>query len=336
MSRYRLVVDQRERAVFDSLNLEMGLLKDAIDYEIQTLTVGDYAVIENKTEILVAIFERKTLESDFPASIRDGRYENKEKMIKAREKTNCILYYLVEGPLDPPPDKYFSRIPYKTIESAMFHLEVRDEFHIMRTKDITDTIQKLIRFIRSMETIDPVSIVKGGSEPSSVKADAMEVITEKHERRDIDVLREMWSCLKGISISSADTYINKYTLKNLVRGEIKPDALKTPNGKLISKITKKSLSNAHNDTALCEKLLSKIPGIGVKTAKELITASNTLGALLSYEAEAISIMKVGKSKKSLGLNKATAILKYFNLCYSSPNAPVSKDYSSPNAPVSST
>lgn len=79
MSRYRLVVDNRERNVFDTLNVEMKLTQPQIDYEIKTLTVGDYAIIENRTETLIAIFERKTLESDFPASIRDGRYENKEK-----------------------------------------------------------------------------------------------------------------------------------------------------------------------------------------------------------------------------------------------------------------
>jgi ERCC4-type nuclease len=375
-------VDNRERNVFDTLNVEMKLTQPQIDYEIKTLTVGDYAIIENRTETLIAIFERKTLESDFPASIRDGRYENKEKMILARQKTKCRLYYLVEGPLDPPPDRYFSRIPYKAIESAMFHLEVRDGFHIMRTKDIKDTIQRLIRFIRSLETIDPIVVTEAvkydehavdtslrcdvdtHSVDTSLRCDvdehfvdthfvdtslrcdvdehsvdthsvdthsvdtplrcddaptggnsAMDILTEKHEKRDIDILREMWSTLRGISISSADSYLSKYTLKSLVRGEIIDadiKAMKTPQGRLISKTTKKSLLEAKNDPILCEKLLSKIPGIGPKTAKELLAETN-LGALLSYEPPAISIMKVGKNKKRLGESKANNIIKFFEL-----------------------
>lgn len=356
MSRYRLVVDNRERNVFDTLNVEMKLTQPQIDYEIKTLTVGDYAIIENRTETLIAIFERKTLESDFPASIRDGRYENKEKMILARQKTKCRLYYLVEGPLDPPPDRYFSRIPYKAIESAMFHLEVRDGFHIMRTKDIKDTIQRLIRFIRSLETIDPIVVTEAvkydthsvdahsvdthavdahsvdthavdehsvdthSVDTHSVDAhtggnSAMDILTEKHEKRDIDILREMWSTLRGISISSADSYLSKYTLKSLVRGEIIDadiKAMKTSQGRLISKTAKKSLLEAKNDPILCEKLLSKIPGIGPKTAKELLAETN-LGALLSYEPPAISIMKVGKNKKRLGESKANNIIKFFEL-----------------------
>ena len=365
MSRYRLVVDERERSVFDTLRIEMKEEKDAsreIDYEIKTLTVGDYAIIENRTELLVAIFERKTLEKDFPASIRDGRYENKEKMIKARNKSNCRLYYIVEGPLDPSQDRLFSRMPYHKIESAMIHLEMRDGFHIMRTKDINDTIKHLIRLIHSLETVDPESInesvsfeakltpthctmhddaslpvispstpgVLGGVEAersdaptkrdnasplprSDQQSDAMSIITEKHEKRDIDIVREIWSCLRGVSISSSDSYIKKFTLKELVRGEISTDtinSLKTPNGKDISKSVKKSLKEVSKDSVMCERMLSKVPGISIVTAKEILTGRE-LGTLLSYEIETISIIKVGKNKRSLGAKKAGNILKFF-------------------------
>lgn len=375
-TRYRLVADNRERSVFNTLELEMKLAAEEgkpIDYELKTLTVGDYAIIENRTERLIAIFERKTLEKDFPASIKDGRYANKEKMIKAREKSNCRLYYLVEGPLNPPPTKKFSYIPYAIIESAIIHLEMRDGFHIIRTENINDTVKRLIRFIYSLHTVNPEDVIKevkydtisvdlsipptdltvdGGNSPSATAHDAgalsnqpiveelalmtvipfsplpsataaketfpaaMDMLTEKHEKRDIDVLREMWACLRGISITSADIYLRQFTLKELIRGEIKPATikeLKTPNGKLISKSAKSSLTGLANDTAVCERVLAKVPGISQATAKELIAEAKSLAVLLSYSEDAISIMKIGKSKKSLGKIKAERIVKYFSL-----------------------
>jgi len=377
------VADNRERSVFNTLELEMKLAAEEgkpIDYELKTLTVGDYAIIENRTERLIAIFERKTLEKDFPASIKDGRYANKEKMIKAREKSNCRLYYLVEGPLNPPPTKKFSYIPYSVIESAIIHLEMRDGFHIIRTENINDTVKRLIRFIYSLHTVNPEDVIKevkydttpmdlsmlptdlsipptdltvnGGNSPSAVASDnasnnetvalpspdlhppsataaketlpaeklpfpaAMDMLTEKHEKRDIDVIREMWACLRGVSITSADIYLRQFTLKELIRGEIKPATikeLKTPNGKLISKSAKSSLNGLANDTAVCERVLAKVPGISQATAKELIAEAKSLAVLLSYSEDAISIMKIGKSKKSLGKIKAERVIRYFNL-----------------------
>ncbi len=75
--------------------------------------------INANTHQLIAIFERKTL-SDFASSFKDGRYENKQKMINTRNITNCRLFFIVEGNIPKNKIQKINGIPFQNIESSIF------------------------------------------------------------------------------------------------------------------------------------------------------------------------------------------------------------------------
>jgi ERCC4-type nuclease len=76
------------------------------------ITVGDYIVVSG--DKIVAVIERKTLD-DYGASLKDGRANNKQKMINLRKKTGCRIIYIIEGDAFPSPNDCYSNIPYKNI-----------------------------------------------------------------------------------------------------------------------------------------------------------------------------------------------------------------------------
>src|SRR5882762_5214242 len=90
---YKLIIDTRESAV--------SCHKDAftmITTEIAQIAVGDYAILRQfgEQETIIAIFERKTY-PDYGASLKDGRHQNKDKLLALRRKTNCRVFYIMEG-----------------------------------------------------------------------------------------------------------------------------------------------------------------------------------------------------------------------------------------------
>ena len=140
-----LIIDTRERAITRHANE----LKN-INHRVIQITTADFAICKDK-KIVIAI-ERKTLE-DFAASLKDGRSDNKSKLIELREKTNCKLIYIIEGPAFPAENAYFGNIPYKYIESACFHLMIRDNISIIKTSDTLDTVKTLKRLMDSYDRL---------------------------------------------------------------------------------------------------------------------------------------------------------------------------------------
>ena len=123
------------------------------------MTTGDYAVIASNvgpgsktSERILASIERKSL-SDFAASLKDGRHANFAKMIQLRAEIGCRLLLIVEGPAFPADNTRFSRIPYKNIQSAIFHLMMRDNISVILTRDPAHTAKTLVSFVKSMESL---------------------------------------------------------------------------------------------------------------------------------------------------------------------------------------
>jgi ERCC4-type nuclease len=68
MDKLSILVDYRERKVFDALSLNSDIKNGSIKYEIKNLNYGDYNIMyDNK---VLAIFERKTWK-DLSATIKD-------------------------------------------------------------------------------------------------------------------------------------------------------------------------------------------------------------------------------------------------------------------------
>lgn len=333
--KIKLIIDDRERAIFPYLETELY----NVNYIVKRINIGDYSLIDENNNI-VACIERKSLK-DFAASIKDGRYGNKAGMMELREKTNCKLFYIIEGDAFPKPSKTYGHIPYKYIESAIFHLMIRDGFFIIETNNVLHTAQKLSRLIESIGRLKENIInelmydinddkyqvnnvngkicenpfdkeidtlfdeIYGAKEPSVIPNELL----SRQKKTDIDIVREMWACFKGISVITADTFINQACIADIIRKKFTREQienLKYSSGKKINKRVITSL------TYLCRnvetRLLACIPGVSIKTAKEMIDKTR-LKPLLSYEPESISIITVGKKK--VGIARANAIKKYF-------------------------
>lgn len=363
-----LIIDDRERAVFPHLTTEAA----DINYAIKRIEIGDYAIVDTCLNKIIAVFERKTLE-DLASSLKDGRYENKTKMINLREKTGCVLFYILEGPASPKPTAFFGGISYTNLESAINHMMVRDNILCINSLNTLDTVNKLIRFYKSMlslvnktpidapekatggylgqtiteqtqqvqfapaqtETIQPAQIetiqpvqseivqpvqIASPQTPQAQKSSAptenpapenyAAQLTTREIKSDKDILREMWSVFKGITVVSADMFLTQWTIAEILFRNV--DLTKLPKGIKINRNIIRALSSIDKRTE--ERLLTAIPGISDSTAKQLLTG-RSLRQLLTYEIGAISIICVGKTKKKLGEAKASNIKKYMFMFY---------------------
>jgi len=297
-----LLIDDRERAVSDKPELK------EIKHEIRRIEQGgDYLVVKDGT--ILACIERKSLD-DFAASIKDGRSENIKKLIAFRAKTKCRIIYLIEGKLNPGPKEQYSHIPYKTIESSIYHLIIRDGVCILRTTDTVDTAKTLVKLVKSMDTLKDTNIeLHDDDTPLAIGADEMiKMISEKHVKQDVDIVRDMWSSFRGISIDSSDSFIAVWTIADIVLGRVSRETItnhKTSNGRVVNKRALMGI-----DKMLETRILSKIPGISTKSANYL-TLRNPLAEILTKTAAELVLLNY-TDKKKLSPKTADNIIRLFN------------------------
>lgn len=308
-----LAIDNRERAI-----LEYKQNFEHLPYRPLQMTVGDYAVCRG--DKILAIIERKSLE-DYAASLKDGRHANKNKMTKLRDDVGCRVVYIVEGPLDPPQDKLFGRTPYKYIENSIYHIMIRDHILVIRTRDCIDTSKKLARFVESMTTLEwsPAEVydlttgceVTGSAEIKNANPDA--VLRADRSKTDSDVLRELWACFKGITIETAEHYIRRWSLSDVILKKIPRDGPGSPseimiNNRHIMKRTQIELLDP--PVELKKRLLTGIPGISAKSAEEILDQI-ALDVMLEIGLEEVKQVQIGKNQKAIGETKAKHLLKLF-------------------------
>jgi ERCC4-type nuclease len=172
-----IIADYRERAVrpyFEKLSEQHRIL-----YEAKQMTVGDYAIcIDGQIRIII---ERKTWE-DLASSMRDGRKENVNKLIKLRQETGCKIFYIIEGEACPRSGKKFGRIPYKSLLAHLDHLMIRDDIHIIHSTNCEQTAERLFLLAWNFISIKPtvgakentVDIIEDTKDIEDVKEDIKE------------------------------------------------------------------------------------------------------------------------------------------------------------------
>lgn len=312
------------------------------------------------------------------SSFRDGRINNKGKMIELRTKTNCALIFIIESEVITDMDKLVDRrFPYRNIQSAIFHMMVRDNIHCMFSNNTAGTATLLTEFVKSMdslvnkETLDGLSshmitnnfdnltiesdngkinvlpgenlekekVVEGGEEIDNTEkvgseevekkvaekkvaekmhVNAMELLTDNHEKSDLDCARELWCCFRGVASTSAELFISKWSVAEIINQTVTKEAIATCkyyNGKTLPKRVATSLTTIDEPTET--KLLAAIPGISVATSKSILAnlpypSGQKLRGLLSWDVDSISMMSVGKANKKLGKKKAESIVRIFN------------------------
>lgn len=315
-----LIVDDREKAVFSFL--EDASHKYHIDYKIQRNEVGDYAICY-KGYILM-IIERKTWE-DLAASMRDGRKNNVQKLIAVREKTGCQIAYLIEGNATPSFDKKYGRLPVKNLRAHLDHLAIRDGIHMLYSKDLEYTANRLFELAYNYSTTKDVlkTIDEMESTEKSGGSESKELVTKQDTAESkITINEQILRSLPGVgSIISSILAENNITLYKLYY-EPDADALagyKYATGAAIGlekakkiiagvKRTFESGSDASHKSRL--KILSCIPLISKATAEKILDEINLLDIIdgSMTQNELSSFQKTAKTK--LGTKAAGNIINY--------------------------
>ena len=137
----KIIVDERERALYDRLDARLSSLKTpsfAI-LEKRVLPLGDI-LIETDEGKKVMLIERKTY-TDLLASIKDGRYEEQSyRLIHSSGYPLHSVVYLLEGlfsQLRTPLEK-------KIVYSSMTSLHFFKGFSLYKTSTVDETAEWLI------------------------------------------------------------------------------------------------------------------------------------------------------------------------------------------------
>jgi ERCC4-type nuclease len=334
-----LVYDTRERGPEPFIENEFN------DMQIfkKQIPVADYHICKksgNEPPKVVAAFERKTYE-DYAASFKDGRYENLAKLLALRDKTGCLLFFIIEGPAFPSPNRRFSRIPYSNILASITKLMVRHGIMIVQTEDVAHTAKRIhdIAVAISMENAYqfPIKVLPeagdaltGGDDkgrrpsservrrPSSIDISIPTEITEKIEEAVDTAALKMWTRLRGVSVVLGGVLTRSFSVMDLVKHTVSVDtinSLKTGTGRIINKDARNSLLAVRSSQSeQCRKILSGIRGISPAMAEHLIKSANGFARLCSYSVGALAIMKIVQKNRTtkLGDTRAKRIMDTLN------------------------
>jgi len=138
-------IDYREKAL---INLLIDKEKDFM-FKQCNLELGDIVFKDDKNgEVL--IIERKTL-NDLASSIKDGRYNEQAMRLNAHPLHNHNIIYLIEGDINfyqPPPLQ--NPVTRDALYSSMFSILYFKGFSIIKTKNLTETLETIIRFYKKL------------------------------------------------------------------------------------------------------------------------------------------------------------------------------------------
>ena len=312
-----LIIDDRERNV---VRHERAFA--TTQHVIKRLIIGDYAIVSNADTILATI-ERKSL-SDYGASLKDGRHDNKEKLIELRETTGCRIIYIIEGPEFPSTSSVFGGIPYGVIEGSMFRLMMRDNIMIMRTQDTLGTAEALARLVAATATmlvkddkprifagapdVEDIPVAAPVGAPTGVDYALALLTAAPAPPSTYSITSSIWAVFRGITVETAADYIAKLSLAQVIRGD-NLSAFRTSTGRPMNKRVHESLARIDADTA--HKLLGALPGFGASTVNELL-ARHELRALIAMPVAELAAIKIGKRQSEFGAKRATFLQEIFN------------------------
>lgn len=307
----QLIIDDRERVIAPYLATEFK----NCPHIVKRLEIGDYAIVNSLTSVILAVFERKTL-NDFAASIKDGRHNNKDKMIALRKSTGCKVFYIIEGNPFTRPTQSVARIPYYVIESAIFHLMMRDNIFVLYTKDPQHTIGVLMRFMKSAENLEKkMADVDGVCEPHC-EINAIDSLTQKPQVNKLNILRKMWAQFAGISSITADVFIARYSVRQALEGIPAEELanLRMGNG---AKLGKKAIVSLTAPTKPIDRILACVPRVSIDIARKIVAQPLIMQCLaaekpVNFEeitAEKLADIEVSPKRK-LGKKLANDIIEY--------------------------
>lgn len=298
-----LIIDDRERKIVPFIKKICG--DYSISYKIARLTVGDYAIMYNGH--ILAIIERKTWK-DMAASIKDGRSKNVEKLKSVERETKCTVFYFVEGVLHPNPKHKTGHIPYKNLVSHMDHLQIRDNIHLIQTRNKEATARRLFTLTENIGTLKVdffKELKKGGGE---------QTLKKKIPAKEEEIVLGVWKAIPFITFKTAKLFIDAgYTIKQLIKGDIKREEiamLEYPSGTKIGQRAKKILAIIDAPKKHYVNLLAAIPLISKNTAKVILEIYD-IQTLLNLSEPLGKIKDIQKTKKTkIGQAAANNLIKF--------------------------
>jgi len=239
----KMKIDIREKKLIELIKV---LNKDyGYDIEIiaERLDLGDIIILDKDEEIL--IIERKSL-PDLASSITDGRYTEQSYRLNKELMHNHNIIYLIEGDLDSYNDKY-SKIKKKTLIVTMGCIQFFKGFSVMRTKDMMETAEYLLRFTDKLMREGKKSYYSGGKEEEGYSSIVTRV--KKNNITPENIGEIMLNQIPGVSSTTSITVMKIFgSLINLIEKlKVEPKCLDNikytaKNGKE-RKISKTSIKN---------------------------------------------------------------------------------------------
>lgn len=322
MSTSYLVADKREREVIPHLTPIMG--GRLVQSQIHT---GDYLICRKAPDSpetqVIACIERKSL-ADFASSLRDGRYENRKKMLELRDATGCQLWYIVEGPAFCSPERSIgSHTKYKSILSAMISLPLCSGIMVMQTRDTQYTAERLRDMVMYLDKVpDPYlfPIAEGDTTASKLCKEGTlvpELVTGSYEKDPDHLCMEIWAQLRGITITTAKILAETCSIAEFLLGQpFDIGSFKTATGRTLVKDGRESLKNLKNgDTSMAIRILTGVTDISNNIARDILLAipqrTHKLHALCQYNSSSLAQVELKQKSRTvkLGEKRATKILK---------------------------
>ena len=138
----QIIIDIREKELCKLLPTLSENYAISVTITTRQLDLGD-AIIADDTGKELLLIERKSLR-DLAASIKDGRYEEQSYRLNNHPLHNHNIVYLIEGDFKTYSTRY-TRLPKKTLYSAMFAVNYYKGFSLVRTMNVLETAEYILR-----------------------------------------------------------------------------------------------------------------------------------------------------------------------------------------------
>jgi len=200
-------VDIRENTLIKllkALNNDYGFNFEII---VERMDLGDISIWNEEEELL--LLERKQL-SDLASSIKDGRYAEQSYRLNGYSLHNHNIIYLVEGNISYYSDRW-SKVKPGTLYTTMFSLQYFKGFSLVRTFDITETAEFILRITDKLSR----SREKFGYYHQSFqpKKENYARVVHKEKKKNItpeNIGEIILSQIPGISNATSSALMNKY------------------------------------------------------------------------------------------------------------------------------
>lgn len=188
-----LCIDYRESKLIDLIKTSYNDYN--YNYKVMNLILGDF-IIKDEEDNIKFIIERKSI-NDLCASITDGRWsDQKQRLLESSDSSKII--FIIEG---RKVQSKFSRIPVKTMNSAILNLIFKYNFHVIFTDNIEDTLENIILLYNKINNdelktgeiiVQPIKLIK------------------KSDKNNENVFINQLGVITGVSMNTAIKIKEKY------------------------------------------------------------------------------------------------------------------------------